>query len=123
MKFLLDTDVIIQCLRGIKREGERIKQMLKNADEVFFTPISSAEIYAGIRSGEERIVADFFDTLKPVEIGRATGEKAGEYLRMYGKSHSLEIADALIAAVAFITQAKLYTLNKKHYPMKDIHFF
>jgi len=122
MKILLDTDVIIQCLRGVKRESERIKQMLKNSDEIFFTPISSAEIYADIRSGEERIVAEFFDILRLVEIGRATGEKAGEYLRTYRKSHSLEISDALIAAAAFITRAKLYTLNKKHYPMKDIHF-
>jgi predicted nucleic acid-binding protein len=122
MKVLLDTDVIIQCLRGVKRESERIKQMLKNSDEIFFTPISSAEIYAGIKRGEEKIVAEFFDILRPIEIGCVTGEKAGEYLRTYRKSHSLEIADALIAAAAFITRVKLYTLNKKHYPMRDISF-
>lgn len=122
MKILLDTDVIIQCLRGIKKESERVRQMLKNSDEILFTPISSAEIYAGIKSGEEKIVANFFDLLKPVEIGRVLGEKAGEYLRTYRKSHNLEIADALIAAAAFITRSKLYTLNKNHYPMKDISF-
>ena len=122
MKILLDTDVIIQCLRGIKKESERVRQMLKNSDEILFTPISSAEIYAGIKSGEGKIVANFFDLLQPVEIGRVLGEKAGEYLRTYRKSHNLEIADALIAAAAFITRSKLYTLNKKHYPMKDISF-
>ena len=122
MKILLDTDVMIQCLRGVRRESERIKKMLKNSDEILFTPISSAEIYAGVRIGEEKIVAEFFDILKLIEIGRATGEKAGEYLGMYGKSHNLEIADALIAAATFITRAKLYTLNKKHYPMNDVSF-
>ena len=122
MKFLLDTDVIIQCLRGIREESARVKRMLKNSDEILFTPISSAEIFAGIKKGEEKIVADFFDLLKPIEIGHVIGEKAGEYLRMYRKSHGLEIAHALIAAAAFITRSKLYTLNRKHYPMKDISF-
>lgn len=123
MKILLDTDIIIQCLKGIKKESEKMKQMLKNSDEILFTPISSTEIYAGIRSGEEKIVAGFFDLLKPVEIGRVIGEKAGEYIKAYRKSHGLELADALIAAAAFLTRSKLYTLNKKHYPMKDISFF
>jgi len=48
------------------------------------------------------------------------GKKAGEYLQSYAKSHGLELGDALIAASAHITNVPLWTLNKKHYPMKDI---
>ena len=39
------------------------------------------------------------------------------------KSHSVELGDALIAACASSTDLKLWTLNKKHYPMKDIAFY
>jgi len=39
------------------------------------------------------------------------------YRRDYGKSHGVGIADAIIAALAKDLNAKLATLNKKHYPM------
>jgi predicted nucleic acid-binding protein len=49
-----------------------------------------------------------------------------EWLRGYqpfvAKSHSVELGDALIAACASSEGLKLWTLNKKHYPMKDIDF-
>ena len=45
------------------------------------------------------------------------------YLRQYGKSHGVEIADALIAASAVANRATLWTRNRKHYPMKELSFF
>ena len=62
----------------------------------------------------------FFDNLYFLPIDDEAGIKAGEYLSNYSKSHNVKIADALIAASAFINKAKLYTQNKKHYPMSDI---
>ena len=38
------------------------------------------------------------------------------------KIHSVEIADALIAAAAFVGKCALWTLTRKHYPMRDIAF-
>ena len=41
--------------------------------------------------------------------------------RQYHKSHNISLADALIAATAEQYQAKLVTLNSKHFPMtKDV---
>lgn len=44
-------------------------------------------------------------------------------MRQFAKSHRLELADALIAATASIHKLKLWTRNRRHYPMKDIAFF
>jgi hypothetical protein len=44
-------------------------------------------------------------------------------LRLYTKSHGVEVADALVAACAFLENVPLGTLNRKHYPMKDLSFF
>ena len=63
-----------------------------------------------------------FSTLHFLSFTEEIAVKAGSYLQTYAKSHGVEIADALIAASAFNAQAKLFTLNKKHYPMSDIEF-
>jgi len=54
-----------------------------------------------------------------LEIGR----QAGEYLRQFSKSHSVELGDALIAAAAAVHDLELWTRNRRHYPMKDISFY
>lgn len=52
-----------------------------------------------------------------------TGRLAGEYLRQYRKSHSLELGDALIAAATVQNRAALWTRSRKHYPMKEVAFY
>ena len=51
------------------------------------------------------------------------GRQAGEYLARYAKTHGVEIADALIAAAASVAGLRLWTLNRRHYPMKDLRFY
>jgi predicted nucleic acid-binding protein len=51
------------------------------------------------------------------------GKKAGEYFQDVAKPHNVELGDALIAAAAHVTKVPLWTLNKKHYPMKDISLY
>lgn len=44
-------------------------------------------------------------------------------MRQFLRSHSVEVAYALIAASALLHHAELWTRNRKHYPMKDLTFF
>jgi predicted nucleic acid-binding protein len=46
-----------------------------------------------------------------------TADRAGQFVRHYGASHSVELADVLIAATAEKYGLKLATLNTKHFPM------
>ena len=87
---------------------------------LFVSVISRSEIFAGIRTGEEDIVNSLLVLLTPVNVDTAIADKAGEYMRKFSKSHTLNIGDALIAATAKEMQLTLVTKNIKHYPMKDI---
>lgn len=75
---------------------------------------------AGLRPGEDAIVEAFFQARGEVVIDAHTGRQAGAYLSRYGKSHGVEIADALIAAAASTAGLVLWTQNRKHYPMADL---
>ena len=101
----------------------RLPEEWEDHFELFWTPVSVAEIFAGVRKGEEDDVSNLFLLLEPVTISIEAGKKAGGYLKSYAKSHSVELGDALIAACASSEGLKLWTLNKKHYPMKDVDFY
>ena len=122
-EILLDSDVIIAWLRGLEPFASLIPDLLEKGTALFWTPVSVAEIFAGIRKGEEKRVADLFLVLDSLSLSAETGKKAGEYLKAHAKSHGVELGDALIAAAAHVNGMRLWTLNVKHYPMKDIRPF
>ena len=120
---LLDSDVIIEWLRGHEPFVTQIAQLLEQHSQLFWTPVSVAEVYAGVRKSEETKAGNLFILLESVSISPDIGKKAGEYLKLYAKSHGVEIADVLVAACAFRENLSLWTLNRKHYPMNDLSFF
>jgi predicted nucleic acid-binding protein len=122
-KLLLDSDVIIEWLRGRESVVQQIERLFSEHSQLFWTPVSIAEIYAGVRKGEEEIVAKLFLLLEVVPLTAEIGEKAGGYLKSFAKSHGLELGDALIAASATCESLLLWTQNKKHYRMKDLVFY
>lgn len=65
----------------------------------------------------------FFEDIGEVTLDARTGRQAGRYLARFSRSHGLKIADALIAAAAATAGLRLWTLNRRDYPMEDVHFF
>jgi hypothetical protein len=119
-KYLLDSDVIIEWLRGSAAVVEWLDTHDAAGDYLACTPISIAEIYAGLRNREEFTVGEILQVLHCVDINERVGHKAGRYRAELGKSHAVEIADALIAAAAHVHGLTLCTRNLKHYPMRDV---
>lgn len=119
-KYLLDSDVIIDWLRRAEHVVEWLMGRDAAGDFLGWSPVSIAEIYAGLRSREESVIADLMRVLDCVEIDARVGQKAGRYRHLFGRSHDVEIADALIAATAHVHGLTLCTRNLKHYPMRDI---
>jgi hypothetical protein len=117
---LIDSDVLIDHLRKEKKALRFLATELEKHSLVCISVISRVEILAGMRKGEDAIVNNLFEILTPVNIDVSIADRAGEYLRKYGKSHSLSIGDALIAATSKEMSLTLITRNVKHYPMKDI---
>lgn len=124
MSILIDSDIVIEVLRGRDQAIVSAWRVLaESRSPILVSPITIAEIGAGARASEKQAIARFFAPLICVVIDQKIGMLAGDYLHRYGKSHNLKIADALIAASAAQSEAALWTRNRKHYPMSDlIHF-
>jgi predicted nucleic acid-binding protein len=116
-KWVIDTDILIDYLRGIQHSTDFLAQATKNSLCVLST-ITVAELYSGVREGKERPILDeFIKEFQIISLNEEIAQRGGLYKRDYGKSHGVGLADALIAATALYCDAHLATLNKKHYPM------
>ena len=124
MTVLVDSDILIEVSRG--RNVTVISKWIELSNSnaaVLYSPVSVAELWAGALPNEYDALSNLFRSLTGTQIDPEAGRQAGVYLRRYRKSHGVEIADALIAAGAVANRAELWTLNRKHYPMKDLSFF
>ena len=116
--FLVDTDVLIDFLRG--RE-QAVSFVNLESDRIIVSSIVVAELYAGVRGGkgdtEQSTLERFLSLFRIVHVTAAIARLGGLYKRDYGRSHGVSLADAVVAATATLENAALKTLNVKHYPM------
>ena len=124
MTVLVDSDVLIEVSRGSDESILSKWVELSRSDAlILFSPVNEAELWAGARASEHDSLETLFGALARAPADAGVGRRAGDYLRRYRKSHSLELGDALIAATAVARGAMLWTRNRKHYPMKELLFF
>ncbi len=121
-KWLIDTDILVDHLRGVSQALQFLEHIFEEGD-CFISPITVAELYAGVKEGKERHILDqFMHEFQVIPLNAQIAQQGGLYRRHYGKSHGIGLADALIAALAEDLNATLTTLNKKHYPMlQNVH--
>ena len=118
LRLLLDTDLLVDYFRG---RIQALAYLRARSEPILISAITVAELYAGVREGEERrAVEDFLNILEIIPVDAAIAQKGGLYRRDYGPSHGVGLADALIAATAELQQARLVTLNAKHFPMMEV---
>jgi predicted nucleic acid-binding protein len=112
---LLDTDVLVDFLRG---HSKAVAFVNAHSARIILSSIVVAELYAGVKGEAEQIALDNFVSLfYVVPVSAEIAKAGGLYKRDYGKSHGVGLADAILAATAEAENAKLKTLNRKHYPM------
>ena len=111
---LIDTDVIIWYLRGNINAQKSI-----NANIPFkISVITYLELIQGMRDKKElRILQKYLRewATEIIQINENISTRAMFIVEDYFLSHSMEIADALIAATAIENQEILLTANDKHY--------
>lgn len=121
----VDSDILIWHLKAMTQIVGEVNA-LTSKSLLYTSPIVVAEIFAGARKKEEDIIRNMFSSIYVVKVNAEIGETAGKFLNNFSKSHDLKIADAIIAASSTYSKMKLWTLNKKHYPMlskKDFYEF
>ena len=112
---LLDTDILVDFFRGREKAVAFINTY--NAC-IILSSIVVAELYAGVKGDtEQAALKDFISLFRVVPVSAKIAKAGGLYKRDYGKSHGVGLADAILAATAEAENAKLKTLNTKHYPM------
>ena len=115
MKLLIDTNVLVDQLRGIKPAIVFAKTL---PEDTAISVITITEIFAGARSEQQRErAAALTRTYQILPLDAGAAELAGTYMERFSKSHALDLADAAIAATAKFHDRALITLNLKHFPM------
>ena len=114
-RLLLDTDVAIDYLRGLP---QALTYLESRSEPLLLSSITVAELFVGVREGEERLALEAFLTaFEIISVDEMIAQQSGLLRRDFGKSHNTGLADALIAATAKQTHAQLATGNLKHFPM------
>ncbi|MGQ9825974.1 MAG: type II toxin-antitoxin system VapC family toxin [Desulfotomaculales bacterium] len=118
---VVDTNIIIDHLRGIPRAVKLLKEIEEGSLEGLITSITLMEIMAAPKMSEERIsaVKELLGIFEHCPVDDQIAITAGNLLAKYRRSHGLEPMDALIAATAKINEAVLFTLNIKHFKYID----
>jgi predicted nucleic acid-binding protein len=124
MDLLLDTSVLIDALRFRNARRELLARLLNEGHHFSTTALNIAEVYAGVRPGENELTGALLDSLECHELTASSGRHAGllknEWAR---KGRTLALADTIIAAVAIERGCSLMTDNRKDFPMPELNLY
>jgi predicted nucleic acid-binding protein len=114
-RLLIDTDVLIEYLRG---RSEAVEYLEGLTSDLYLSVISVAELFARVRDDEEeKSLKQLLLTFVILPVTEKTARLGGLYRRDYGGSHGTGLAYALIAATSEENGADLVTFNRRHFPM------
>ncbi|MFT3989897.1 MAG: type II toxin-antitoxin system VapC family toxin [Luteolibacter sp.] len=111
---LIDTDVLIWCLRG----NEKALKALNLLDQRFISDITRMELIIGCKHKTEITLIKRFlveGKFRVVPLSVEISTRATIYLEDWHLSHSIGLPDALIAATASVLGQELFTANHKHF--------
>jgi hypothetical protein len=116
-RLLIDTDVMIEYLRGADQAVAFLETLERRPAT---SVLCAAELLAGARDEEEgNVIRQFLLAFDELAVDAEIARIGGEYRRRYMKSHGTGLADALIAATAAHYHLTLATFNARHFPMLE----
>lgn len=117
---LIDTCIFIEHFRGNAPISTFLNQQI---DRIYISAVTDMELAQGVRNKRELQtyykLLETFD-IELIEINKPISALAREWVRQYGLSHNLHLADALIAATAKHQQLTLFTHNIRDFQFLDI---
>lgn len=121
MRLCLDSDVLIDILRGDKR-AERVAERIKSGEiEGFVSAVSAFELYFGAFRANDpakalEAVGVLLRSLTTLPLEDRAAYIAGKAAATLGdRGEPLEMRDVLIAACACAAGLPLATWNRKHF--------
>ena len=111
---IIDTDVLILYLRG----NIKAKDIVENCIPFSISVVTYMEIIQGMKNKEEFKVFQkqmLKWNTKIIQIDQEISSRAMFYIQEYSLSHSMMLADGLIAATVVQNSEASLTANDKHY--------
>ena len=110
---LVDTDILIDYLNGVKR----MKEILDSPrTRVYYATVTKKELLAkpGLSATERRRIRLLLLRHRLIRVDEKIAERFSRLLAKYA-NHGLRKADALVAATAWSRTLPLLTRNTRHY--------
>lgn len=111
---IVDSDVLIWYFRG----NENAKILLDDEKNISVSAVSYMELFQGARNKCELEALDNFFTkrkISTIQIDKKISAMAIAFVKKFALSHSMQFADALIAATCVKLGEPLCIANQKHY--------
>ncbi|MDO8671148.1 MAG: type II toxin-antitoxin system VapC family toxin [Dehalococcoidia bacterium] len=119
--YLLDSDAVIDYLRGIERSRALIQELYDRGERLCTCSVVIAEVYAGMKPDHMEVAEELLLGLTFLPTSLEAARQAGQWRYAYDRRGiSLSTADVLIAATARLHQAAVITGNGSHYPMPEV---
>lgn len=121
MRAFIDSDVLIWHLRGDERATRFLQGLNRRGDvELWTGAMQRAEVVFFMRPQEEAMTGLFLSQFKTAPIDAGMVDAAGRLYRQWNPSHGIDVNDAFLAACALEIGGSVYTLNIKHFPMREL---
>jgi predicted nucleic acid-binding protein len=121
MKYLLDTDTLIDFLQNRDDTRSQITSFIESGDEVALCAITLAELYSGLTEQRRLAWREWLSALPYWDISREAAIRSGVFRKeMAEDGRTFSLTDVVLAMVAREHDATLLTSNIKDYPMKNL---
>jgi predicted nucleic acid-binding protein len=124
LRLLLDTSILIDVLRKRNGSGELVAGLARAGHSLSTTALNIAEVYAGMRAHEEASTETLLSTLECHELTASAGRLAGKFVSEWRqRGRTLELPDAVVAAICIERNCVLVTDNRKDFPMPEVQLY
>ena len=122
MNAFVDSNVLIDYLKGNVKAQAFLNKIFSDADyELCLGAIQRAEIIFFTRQNEEKAVLEVLGNFKSYSVSQEIVDLGAKIYKKWNPSHGIDINDALLAASVDIHGGVIFTLNTKHFPMKNLY--
>lgn len=117
MPTLVDSDVLIDILRGSDRATEYLLRTRRAEEVLSVTPVRT-EVLGGVRPDEVRRTIDILGLVQWMDVTVEIADVAAGLTRRHRPAHSgIDVVDYLLAAAAIEVDGVVATRNVRHFPM------
>jgi len=121
---LLDTTVLIDILRGRQNQRTLLAELVEGGHSLATAAINIAEVYAGMRQGEEARTEGLFSNLVCYPTTDSIARRAGGLKHAWAKKgQTFSLPDMIVAATVLEHGLTLMTDNRKDFPFQELNFY